>query len=38
VARMYLPEPSEHAEMIEGNADQVADALVALLQKRGLLS
>jgi electron transfer flavoprotein beta subunit len=38
VARMYLPEPSQRAEMIAGNADQVADRLVALLQERGLLA
>jgi electron transfer flavoprotein beta subunit len=38
VARMYLPEPAQRAEMIPGNADQVADKLVALLQERGLLA
>lgn len=37
LARMYLPEPSERAEMIEGNVDHVADALVTLLRERGLL-
>jgi electron transfer flavoprotein beta subunit len=37
VARMYLPEPSKRAEMIEGNVDHVADALVTLLRERGLL-
>jgi electron transfer flavoprotein beta subunit len=37
VMRMYLPELSERAEMIDGDVDQVADALVALLQERGLL-
>ena len=38
VARMYLPEPSERAEMIAGNVDQVADALVAVFRDRGLLA
>jgi electron transfer flavoprotein beta subunit len=38
VARMYLPEPSERAEMIEGNVDHVADVLVTLLRERGLLA
>jgi len=37
VERMYLPEAGEHAEMIEGDVDQVADKLVALFQERGLL-
>jgi electron transfer flavoprotein beta subunit len=37
LARMYLPESGERAEMIEGGVDQVADALVALFGKRGLL-
>jgi electron transfer flavoprotein beta subunit len=37
VARMYLPESGARAEMIQGGVDQVADALVALFQKRGLL-
>ena len=35
--RMYLPEAGEHAEMIEGDVDQVADKIVALFQERGLL-
>jgi hypothetical protein len=37
LARMYLPESGERAEMIEGGVDQVADALVVLFGKRGLL-
>jgi electron transfer flavoprotein beta subunit len=37
VERMYLPEAGEHAAMIEGDVDQVADELVALFQERGLL-
>jgi len=37
IERMYLPEPSERAEMIDGDVDQVADALVALFQERGLI-
>lgn len=38
VARMYLPEAAERAEMIEGSVDQVADKIVALLKEHGLLS
>jgi electron transfer flavoprotein beta subunit len=37
IERMYLPEPSERAEMIEGDVDQVADALVVLFKERGLI-
>ena len=38
VARMSRPEATTHAELIEGDADQVADALVTLFKERGLLS
>ena len=38
VARMSRPKAAAHAEMIEGDANQVGDALVTLLQERGLLS
>ncbi len=38
VARMSRPKAAAHAEMIEGDAYQVGDALVTLLQERGLLS
>jgi electron transfer flavoprotein beta subunit len=38
VTRMHLPESGHRAEMIEGGVDQVADALVVLFQKRGLLA
>ena len=38
VARMSRLEAAVHAEMIEGEADQVADALVALFKERGLLA
>jgi electron transfer flavoprotein beta subunit len=37
VTRMYLPETGEHAEMIEGDVDEVVEALVNLFQERGLL-
>ncbi|OGO25839.1 MAG: hypothetical protein A2W33_01185 [Chloroflexi bacterium RBG_16_52_11] len=36
--RMARPEAAAHAEMIAGNVGKVADALVALLKERGLLS
>jgi electron transfer flavoprotein beta subunit len=38
VTRMYLPESGSRAEIIEGGVEQVADALVALFQRRGLLA
>ncbi len=38
VERMKLPEVSERAEMIEGDVDQVADAIVNILKDQGLLS
>lgn len=38
VARMSRPEATAHAEMIEGDANQVAEALLMLLQDRGLLA
>jgi electron transfer flavoprotein beta subunit len=38
LSRMYLPESGERAEMISGGVDQVADALVDLFAKRGLLA
>lgn len=38
VARMSQPEAAAHAEMFEGDADQVAEALIALFKERGLLA
>lgn len=38
VARMSRLEAAAHAEMIEGEVDQVANALVVLLKERGLLT
>lgn len=37
VERMYLPEAGEHAMMLEGDAEQVADELVILFQEHGML-
>jgi electron transfer flavoprotein beta subunit len=37
VRRMYPPETTSHAEMLEGSADEVADKIVALLRARGLV-
>ncbi len=37
VDRMQIPEAGERAQMVEGDAGQVAEALVAALQERGLL-
>jgi electron transfer flavoprotein beta subunit len=38
VSRMRIPEATSHAEMIDGNVEDVADALVALLKERGVLN
>jgi len=38
VTRVYLPQAAERARMLEGDANQVADALVALLMEHRLLS
>lgn len=38
VKRMYTPEVSGHAEMLEGTEEEVAARIVELLRKRGLLN
>lgn len=35
--RLYVPERSSHAEMLEGSADEVARRIVELLRSRGLI-
>ncbi len=37
VNRMYLPEPAEKAEMLEGNEEEIAAKLSSILQDLGLL-
>lgn len=37
VSRMFQPEAAERATMLEGNADEVADKLVAILKELGTL-
>lgn len=37
VTRMYLLDTGEHAEMIKGDVNQIADELVTLFQEQGLL-
>jgi electron transfer flavoprotein beta subunit len=37
VERMVLPEGGEHAEMIEGDIDAIADRLISLLRDHGVL-
>jgi electron transfer flavoprotein beta subunit len=37
IKRMYLPEAAERAEMLEGNEEEVAAKLIAILQDLGLL-
>jgi electron transfer flavoprotein beta subunit len=37
INRMYQPETSSHAEMIDGNPDDVADRLVSIFSEKGIL-
>lgn len=37
IDRMYQPESAEHAEMLEGDIDQIADRLVELLRDNGAI-
>jgi len=37
VGRMYQPEAAEHAAMIEGGADEVADKIIGILKELGAL-
>jgi hypothetical protein len=37
VSRMYQPEAAEHATMIEGGADEVADKIIGILKELGAL-
>jgi electron transfer flavoprotein beta subunit len=37
ISRMYQPEGGEHAEMIEGDIDQIADKFVELLEDAGAI-
>jgi hypothetical protein len=34
---MYQPEGGEHAEMVEGDIDEIADRFVELLQEAGAI-
>ncbi|MFH2038820.1 MAG: electron transfer flavoprotein subunit beta/FixA family protein [Chloroflexota bacterium] len=37
INRMFQPETSSHAEMIEGNPDEIANKLVSILSEKGIL-
>jgi electron transfer flavoprotein beta subunit len=37
VRRMYVPESSSHAQMLDGSPEEVAEAIVGLLRDRGLV-
>jgi electron transfer flavoprotein beta subunit len=37
ITRMYQPEGGEHAEMVEGDIDEIADRFVELLQEAGAI-
>lgn len=36
VRRLFKPESSEHAEMIEGDTDEIVERVIAILRERGL--
>jgi len=38
VSAMALPESGSHAEMLEGDAQQVAEKIVTLLRERGIVA
>jgi len=37
VRRLFRPEQATHAEMLDGDADEVAEAIADLLRSRGLV-
>jgi electron transfer flavoprotein beta subunit len=37
ITRMYLPEPAERAEMIQGAAEEVAARIARILERKGLI-
>jgi electron transfer flavoprotein beta subunit len=37
VRRMFKPESTEHAEMLEGDTDEIVDRIIEILRERGLL-
>jgi electron transfer flavoprotein alpha/beta subunit len=36
VRRMFKPESAEHAEMLEGDTDEIIDRLIDILRERGV--
>jgi electron transfer flavoprotein beta subunit len=36
VRRMFKPESTEHAEMLEGDTDEIVDRVIAILRERGI--
>jgi hypothetical protein len=36
VRRMFKPESTEHAEMLEGDTDEIVDRLIDILRERGV--
>jgi electron transfer flavoprotein beta subunit len=37
VKRMFKPESAEHADMLEGDTDEIVDRIIEILRERGLL-
>jgi electron transfer flavoprotein beta subunit len=37
VRRLYAPESTSHAEMLEGGADEVAARIMEIVRERGLV-
>ncbi len=38
IIRMFMPEPAEHAQMLEGSPEELAEQIVRILDDRGLTS
>ncbi len=37
VRRMFKPESTEHAEMLEGDTDEIVDRVIEILRERGIM-
>jgi electron transfer flavoprotein beta subunit len=37
VRRMFKPESTEHAEMLEGDTDEIVDRIIGILRERGMM-
>ena len=37
VRRMFKPESTEHAEMLEGDTNEIVDRIIEILRERGMM-